>query len=329
MKNIITSLFIFISISVIAQRNYPLSHPFTEQTIEAGSRSLLDTIYPWGIDSITPNLYTSQNGGYIVGVNGFGDKQFVQMFINDHKTYIKGGIFWFGNKRLTSGNSNSKILFKLFALDSNNLTNLQGVNKKGAGTILAQVAINAIDILSDTTYAGYNYIQFANPILIDSGAGYGLGFDISQLATGDTVGLVTSTDGEGGQKDLSIEQWANGSWNSFYDTDNWDTDFDLYILAVTDTFGITSKLENRIFGTVSASAYPNPTNQTTTLYIANNLQPVNATIYTLAGLKVQDLISNQLIKSCSFDTSQLALGIYFIQIWNNEGDFQVIKLVKE
>lgn len=212
MKNgVLALLCLFIGCNSVNAQRIGLTSIVLNQYGADNSRSVHDTVVPWGSNIITPRLYSSQNGGYIIGVNGFADRQMLQMFKDNKELYVYGALFWFGAKHYNSGNTSSAVTFKLFALDSNNLSNAQGINKQGPGTLLSQISLPLSSLVADTAIAsGLNYIEFPQAVHIDTAAGYAIGFDVTSLSPGDTVGLISSSDGDGEQKELSIEQWADG-----------------------------------------------------------------------------------------------------------------------
>ncbi len=327
MKHIITSLLLCIYYSNFAQRTSACVWAGKSEEYLSDMRSTTDTIRPWGANSVTPNLFVSQNGGYLVGVNGYGDKQAAQIFMNNFPVQVTGALFWFGKKNITSGNSNSKITFRLFALDSNNLSNAIATNAKGPGSILSSIDVAAADIHADTSYSGgINFIAFPSPINIDSGAGFVLGFSVAGLAAGDTVGLISTADGDGGGKDFSIQQWSNGNWVSFLDPNNWDSDLDLYILAITQhsPVGISSvsTFENDLV------VFPNPNHGYFVVTINEKHSRVQGELLSINGEKILNLPS--LTRgNCILNLDNLAPGIYIVQLWDELGTVWRNKIVVE
>ena len=82
-----------------------------------GERTPTDTL---GLDAFfqgSPTLNGSQGGGYVVGNNGYGDKQKAQVYLLTEGTLVEEVLFWFGAKENTSGNSSSKVVAKVYTAD--------------------------------------------------------------------------------------------------------------------------------------------------------------------------------------------------------------------
>lgn len=327
MKHLLTIFSALLFLHTSAQRLF--SNVWTGETELSANqeRSVTDTIRPWGGSAITPNLFVSQNGGYLVGVNGYADKQAGQIFMNNFPLTVTGALFWFGGKHITSGNPNSSVAFKLFALDANNLSNATSVNAKGPGTVLSSVDVAVSNLLADTTYTGgMNFISFPTPVNIDSGAGFVLGFSVTGLLAGDTVGLMSTADGDAAQKDFSIQQWNNGTWNSFLDPNNWDSDIDLYILAITEHEPLSivpvSKSEKE------PVIFPNPNSGYFVAGFDEKRDITRAELYSMSGEKIFNLPPPQ-HGVVYFDRHDIAAGTYVVQLWYANGFSARKKIIVE
>jgi hypothetical protein len=85
MKKIYVTLLLLSSISLIQAQNKTTSfvQPMSNGLIESNpSRVATDTLY-WTNTAAAPVLIGSANGGYVNGVNGYGDKEKVQGFLLD------------------------------------------------------------------------------------------------------------------------------------------------------------------------------------------------------------------------------------------------------
>lgn len=333
MKYCLCSLITLLSIVVSAQRNgSEIQSIACNEFSSDNSRAVSDTIIPWGNTTVTPRLYTSQNGGFITGVNGFGDLQFAQIFPTHNAFWLTGAMYWFGGKSYTSGDTNSRVFFKVFALDSNNLSNNSGINKPGPGTVLLQWSVPLADIHADTSFLlGTNYLQLPSPVHLDSAQGFVIGFDVSALAAGDTIGIMSTTDGDGATKDLSIELWKNNSWNSFLDNNNWSLDFDLFIFALTDTIapdttvsGIRNINQNSGF-----KLFPNPSHNICQIQSTDASEINTIFVYNSIGqqiIRISD-IDNQ--TSVEISTGNLEPGLYWVKILDKNHQISIEKLVVE
>ncbi|MFN8321711.1 MAG: T9SS type A sorting domain-containing protein [Chitinophagales bacterium] len=331
MKYCLCSLITLLSIVGSAQRNgSDIQGTACNEFSSDNSRAVSDTIIPWGNITVTPRLYTSQNGGFITGVNGFGDLQFAQIFPTHNALWLTGAMYWFGGKSYTSGDTNSSVIFKVFALDSNNLSNNSGINKPGPGTLLLQWSVPLADIHADTSFLlGANYFQLPNPIHLDSAQGFVIGFDVSALAAGDTIGIMSTTDGDGTTKDLSIELWKNNSWNSFLDNNNWSLDFDLFIFALTDTIAPDTTVSNarNIAPDTGFKLFPNPSHNICQIQ-STDINEINTiSVYNSIGQQIVRItdIDNQ--TSVTIPTGDLIPGFYWVIVVDKKQSIAIEKMV--
>ena len=90
---------------------------FTTQSV-APTDTLWRNLANW----LAPALNGSAGGGYVTGNNGYGDKQKALSFTNSVNMTIYGMIMWFGAKEITSGNPNSGINVRIYAMDGSGTT---------------------------------------------------------------------------------------------------------------------------------------------------------------------------------------------------------------
>lgn len=197
-----------------------------------GSRAI-DTVYMSSLDTGNPALYgVTDNGGYIFGTNTYGDKAKVQQFLLDGEAGATEILFWFGMKSDVSGNPASVVNANLYALDGPGTTT-SGESNFAPGTVLATVPL-ALSVIDTTSTLTFTVAQFPNTVYV--GTEFAAGFDFSELAAGDSVALVSTTDGEVQFGEFTWEKWSDDTWwtlpaagwggNTF--------DADLYIFVVID-----------------------------------------------------------------------------------------------
>lgn len=250
MKKIYTTLCIAImaSSSLFAQKQVGDVDRFPIADFSFAERTPTDTLLPGDFFSGTFVLFGAQNGGYVVGNNGYGDEAKGQQFIINDGTLVEGALFFFGAKE--DGGNGSNVMAQVFAMDGTGETSA-GAGQTGPGTMLSSVNIALSDI--DTTGA-FTAATFASPVYVSGD--FVVAFDVTALAAGDTVGLVSSDDGEGNGAELTWERWSGGGgWYTMVAA--WPLDFDFGILAVVDNS--TSGIEDdNFFNGIKADVVPNP-----------------------------------------------------------------------
>lgn len=284
----------------------PLNNRLDRTT--TGVRTPTDTLGLNEFFNGTPTLYTAQGGGYVVGNNSYEDKQKAQVYLLSQGTIVEEILLWFGGKFVSSGNSNSKIIAKLYNTDGTGTTTA-GSNQPGApGTVLSSVDV----FVSDIDTAG-NFTVAALPSPVTVTGDFAVGFDVTGLAAGDTVGLVTTADGDAGQTELSWEQWSNNAWYTMLQA--WPLDFDFAIWPVVDNSSANIEENAFINGIRMAQNQPNPAGAETVInYEIQNNATVTFEIFDVTGKKV--LVMNEGEKnkgkySLTVTTEKLASGTYY------------------
>jgi hypothetical protein len=295
----------------------PISH-----LANSADRTPTDTLY-WGNTSAQPTLIGSQNGGFVVGNNGYGDLAKVQAFFADQPPLpgnaiaLEEVIIWFGAKDFSSGDSvNSILKINAYRLNANGTASSGTVNT-APGTVLASVDLPIA--LADTGSAlgdGGNIIAFPNPVWL--GFDFGVGVDFSALAAGDTIGIVSTTDGGAFFPDMSWEKWDNNAWYTMKQA--WPLDIDFAIWPIVDNNPTGLGEEIAINGVKLYQNFPNPSaNGTTTITyeIGNNAKNIVMNIFDAKGRMVMEI--NEGAKSMgkytvNIDANQLSSGVYYYTI---------------
>jgi len=273
----------------------------------------------WATGTATPALYNSSTGGYVAGTNGYGDIQKAQYFLNTNPLYVVGAMYWFGAKDNGSGNANSKIQFRVYQTDGTG-TNVSGTGPC-PGTVVASqdVLVSAVDTgLSLATGANVWMLTNAVPFSGD----FAIGFDMSGLAAGDTVGLVSSTDLDAGGMDLSWEEWSDNTWHSFLEPNNWGLDLDLFILAIVDQNVGVNEYYN---GMTMSQNYPNPAVGSTVINynLDASADAVVLNIYDLNGNLVKSVNQGAQAPGAhmiTLDVNDMAAGQYIFSLNSNGRD---------
>ncbi|HRO98354.1 MAG TPA: T9SS type A sorting domain-containing protein [Flavobacteriales bacterium] len=230
-KTLLFGLFAGAASMGMAQKNVGTARMLEPMRTD-GSRAI-DTVYMSSLDTGNPALYGVENdGGYMFGTNTYGDKAKVQQFLLDGEAGATEILFWFGAKSDVSGSPASVVNANLYALDGAGTT-LSGETNYAPGTVLATVPLTLAEIDSSSTLA-FTVAQFPNTVYV--GTEFAAGFDFSALAAGDSVALVSTTNGEVQFGEFTWEKWSDNTWWTL-PAAGWGNntfDADLYIFVVID-----------------------------------------------------------------------------------------------
>ncbi len=345
MKKIYTTLFLSsIMVLSFAQQRIAKENPVNVQTLNSHAKTqpivqpmnVIDTItnhwdviFPQPVQIDVPVTYSSSNGGYVAGQNGYGDLAKAQKFdpaygITSANGTITHLLLWFGAKEQIAGTA--AFTAKIWADNA-------GV----PGTVLGTAPVFTIDLI-DTAAAALSIIgpataiegafnvvaTFGTPIAIPANQTFWAGISFT-YANGDSAGLVTSQDITPGDapgltgdfldaQTYTFEEWSDNSWWSFNDgTGNtWRLDIALAIYPVVDfILGVNENNGN----IVSLQNVPNPAvNNTVIHYTLKEAGDVSISVFDITGKKilsqshgVQTAGNHQM----KLDVSDLTAGMYF------------------
>ncbi len=271
-----------------------------------GGTGVCDTAWSPAVDG-TLVLYTAQGGGYVAGNNGYADKAKAQKYTPVNPTsYITDIIVYFGGKKYTSGNSNSAVVFNIYSMDGPGVSTAGNVNT-APGTIIVSgsVPVSLIDT------SGPMLITFPSTATVT--ADFAVGIDLTSMSPGDTVGLVSTTDGDALNAELSWEKWSDDTWHTFLEPNNWQLDLDLVLIPIEcDQLSVgvseTQPDEGDFY------VYPNPATNTLNIVLMSNVQSPMSTVQILNAtgqLVYQSAIQNP---QSAIDITSFASGIYFVQV---------------
>lgn len=230
-KTLLFGLFAGSAVLAVAQKNVGTARLLEPMRSDA-SRAV-DTIYMSSLDTGNPAIYgVTDNGGYIMGTNTYGDKAKAQQFLLDGPAGATEILFWFGAKAANSGDPASTIACNLYALDGPGTT-LSGPSDFAPGTILGSVNLDiaAVDTSSNLTFTS---AMFPNTVFL--GTEFAAGFDFSSLIAGDSIALVSTTDGEVQFGEFTWEKWSDNDWYTL-PAAGWGEgsfDVDAFIFVVID-----------------------------------------------------------------------------------------------
>lgn len=175
--------------------------------------------------STTPTLIATQFGGYVIGNNGYGDKAKAQQYHVTSPKQISEVAVWFGAKINTSGNAQSSIILNIYDMDGTGTSSTGTV--AAPGTILSSFIPTSV-FVTDIDTLNLMYITLPDPIVVTSD--YAVGFDLTGLVSGDTVGIVCNMDGDAYVSEMTWEKDAADSWTTILAS--WNIDIDIAIFPI-------------------------------------------------------------------------------------------------
>lgn len=271
---LLSLVFVATSSIVMGQNraSYPINKSFDAGTFS--SRIPTDTLAP-GV-ATGWNLTGSVNGGYVVGINGYGDLAKAQYFLVSEAYNVEGGLFWFGAKQV---GSDGTIAFNIYNMDgvaatTNSMTDI------GPGTILVSESESMSAIDTSASLAMSHVHLFANPITVNTD--YAMGVNFAGALAGDTIGIVSSNDGDDAGFNSSFELWSDGSsWYSMFEA--WPLDIFFGIFPIVD-LSVVSIDEQQFINGVKAQVYPNPAvNAANLKFEIQNSTDVQVIVYDATG----------------------------------------------
>lgn len=183
-----------------------------------------DTLQAVSFQTGTPTLYKYVEGGYTFGVNQLGDLAYAQKYKVSISYMVDGVALWVGAKNQVGTADTLKVI--LYLLNGPGTDTLGPVsNAPDTSYAIAKIPVNQIDTNELTV------VMFSKPIYVSSS--YALGVDFSLMGN-DTIGLVTTKDGDALKTQLSWNQWSDKTWHTVLEPLNWKMDIDLGIFAIVD-----------------------------------------------------------------------------------------------
>jgi len=310
---------IFINcLSGFSQRNSAQAIILQNHTSTLNTKTPNDTLQPGNLPNVTTPefvMLTSDNGGYILGTNGWNDKCKCEQFKVSYHYKIEGAIYWFGFKSIID---TGLVQFGVWNMDGTTGTTHDTTNQTCPGTLFVSVTdtTTRIDTTSNSDLKHAYIAMFPLPVLVSSD--YCIGFDMSKIKS-DSIALVSTKSGEGGNKELVWEQWStDNKWYTLQGAqwDNGTLDVDAMILPIIDnTIGM---VENGDFfsGMKLSQSYPNPGQDECTISYEFLTPPAAASLEILdqSGKRVyfnQNVPAGQGVNKTIIDVSDFKNGMYF------------------
>ncbi|TNF30543.1 MAG: T9SS type A sorting domain-containing protein [Bacteroidetes bacterium] len=268
----------------------------------------------------TSTLYQSPNGGYAFGNNGYSDKAKAQTFSDTVPYVLRGALIQFGAISYNSADPDSKVRVNVY--DNNGF----GVTQYGqSDSIAPDSVLTFVDVpLTELGTPGDLFqVLFSESIVLRAYEKFSVGIDLTYLNPQDTIGLISTTDGDAMGAVNAWEYTAGNTWFTVAESAfSWGLDVDLAIFALIDKDDPSGLSEMQLS---SISIYPNPAVDAIVVD-SENSRVERIEMYDASGSLV--LSYSPLGLSRPVNISQIASGIYTVRVVTSHG-IGVKKLVKQ
>lgn len=193
------------------------------------------------------SIYGTPGGGNLLGNSEYPITQFAQQFHVENGAVVDEIMFYFGAAVSVTGDANSKVTAHVFSF-----TGTTGTTGSVTGTVpcpggsLAQadIPVSAVTTQNFTTTA-------IGPVTV--AADFAVGFDITQIMSGDSVNLAAST---ANTVEVGDHSWLllQGNWATVRAATQGQADLDLAI-GVVLTPGSTNVGENAWFNSMQLNVF--------------------------------------------------------------------------
>ena len=307
----ILSIALMLCVSLLmAQKNVGNVTPMNPINF-SNAKTPTDTLMPTSFTTGTPVLYSvtpTYGGGYVVGTNGYGDLAKAQLFYVDEPYNIEGCLVWVGAKEIAGTPNTTK--FVVYAANGTGEAESGTVNT-APGTELASVTVSMSELDTSLSLANAHVFTLTTPVPVTDM--YYVGMDFTNTYD-DTLGIVSTTDGDALGTELAWEKFSNGTWYSMLKS--WPLDFDLAFFPIVD---MTQSIQTSPINGVICNMYPNPAYGVTIIeyQLTQSSSNVEINILDVTGKLVKSF--NEGAKDpgkydVTFNASELQPGNYFYTI---------------
>lgn len=205
-------------------------------SLEAGAnRTPTDTI-SFVDANASPALFNSASG-WVAGTNNYGDKAKAQTFLVDDAVSAEAVGVWFGGKVEGPVVPNSRVSFKIYQNNGPGLTSGGPITTGAPNDEWASVDVPFVDCDSSVSFA-LTWGTFSSPVYVTDY--FSAGVDLTGLAPGDSIGIVTTDDGESLVQDFSWELQSNNNWVTVLTPGptGWGLDLDYFIFVAIDASNV-------------------------------------------------------------------------------------------
>jgi len=253
----------------------------------------------------TQVLYDSPNGGYAFGNNGYGDKAKAQSYYHDQSFVLRKVLLLFGDVKFESADSSSVVRVNVYDNYGIGVTSLGQSDSIAPDSVLGFADIPVYQLVAG---GSFTEASFANDTIVIRER-FSVGVDFTMIALGDTVGLISTTDGDAMGAFNSWELTSNNDWFTVEQpVYSWGLDVSLAIFPVIDAEdpAAIQQFERNLL-----SIYPNPC--VDQLMISNSeLKSGEIRIYDVSGRKLKE--QSYVPDGRSINVADLPSGMYSITI---------------
>lgn len=303
---LLTALMLSVSL-LMAQKQVGSVTPMNPINLST-AKTPTDTLMPTSFDTGSPALYGAQGGGYVAGTNGYGDLGKAQLFYVDVPYSIEGCIVWVGAKEIVGTPNTTK--FVVYQANGTGTAESGTVNY-APGTELASVTVSMSDLDTSLSLSDAHVFTLTTPVAVTDM--YYVGMDFADTYD-DTLGIVSTTDGDALGTELAWEKWDDGTWYSILAA--WPLDFDLGFFPIVD---MSQSIQTSPINGVICNIYPNPAYGVTSIEyeLTQSSSNVEINILDVTGKLVKSF--NEGAKepgkyNVTFNASELPSGNYFYTI---------------
>lgn len=247
-------------------------------------------------------IYSSSNGGYVTGMNGYLDQAKAEKFLGTSYTTgnsVVGAYVYFYKYKYTNPASSIKV----------NVWNATGTAGSPGSVPLATKTVLLNTIPNTGQNAGLAYIPFSSPVLVSGDFFVGIEFSNPYVA-GDSVAIISNRNGNTPAPGTAWEKY-NGAWQTV--NAGWGSNLSLYIVPVlcSSTTGLEESNDLN-----DITIYPNPSNGIISIITGLTKDSgVKINIYNTLGqiVKSAEMKSGNVGK-VDFDLSNNNNGVYFVEI---------------
>lgn len=257
--------------------------------------------------TFTPTILLSNNSGYVIGHNGYGDlakaDKYSQPLVPNSQ--IVGMLIGFGIA--TNGNTTNTFNMKVW--------DAAGTGGSPGASVVSATKTYA-DAAADVTNGDLTFVSFT-PTNVTSPFFAGIEFT---YAAGDTLAIIHTADGEV-NPGTAWEQFDTGVWYAVNSSSSWGLNIGLAVFPIIcESTGINSPVQDGIV------IYPNPTSGQLIIHNSNNTSnPATITITNMVGQTVITRNVASFNGTQYVDLSALENGVYFVEV--NTGNTKMVNRV--
>jgi hypothetical protein len=253
----------------------------------------------------TATLFTvlAPESGYVCGNNTYGDLAKADYFEPaESGKYLYKGFFEFAYISKQSG-QNPNVEFKVW--DNSG-------NSGYPGGILGTATLPLTSIFDDVVASRMTVVNFDPPVLINGPFYLGV---VLPTTTGDTLALISTDEGEV-DPGTAFEQWFDGSWHAFSESNSWNLKLTqgIYALYCDVGFGITDDEP-----VSSLKVYPNPVADILTVEFdaGTRNERLQVTLVNFLGQQEQSFTLAPGTEQFTISMEGLSKGIYILNVSGN------------